>query len=267
VGRHRDVVLAYTRRVRSYDVTTYGESIAQDYDELYAGLDPAPAVAALADLAAGGRALELGIGTGRVSLPLAARGVEVVGIDASESMIARLRAKPGSGGIRVVPGDFAAVDVEGTFSLVFVVFNTFFALVSQEEQLRCFENVAARLAPGGVFVIEAFVPDPARFTQGQVLQAARGEADRVVIEATRHDRASQTLDAQLVALSAEGTRLYPVHLRYAWPSELDLMAKLAGLRLRERWAGWGRGTFGPGSSQHVSLYERGSPETRPPRAP
>ena len=253
--------------MKSYDVTTYGESIAEAYDELHAGLDPAAAVAALADLAGGGRALELGIGTGRVALPLAARGVHVVGIDASESMIAQLRAKPGGSGIPVVRGDFAAVEVEGTFSLVFVVFNTFFALGSQEEQVRCFENVAARLAPGGVFVIEAFVPDPARFTHGQVLQAARVEADRVVLEATRHDRARQTLDAQLVALSAAGTHLYPVHLRYAWPSELDLMAKLAGLRLRERWAGWGRGAFGPGSGQHVSLYVRDSPETRPPLAP
>jgi SAM-dependent methyltransferase len=241
--------------VKDYDLATYGDRVAARYDELYAGMAPGPAVAALAELAKGGRVLELGIGTGRIALPLAARGLDVSGIDASEAMVARLRAKPGGSEVRVFSGDFAEVDAEGAFALVFVVFNTFFALPSQEHQLRCFRNVAAHLVPGGVFVIEAFVPDPARFTQGQTLRTVRVEADHLVLEATRHDRAKQTLDSQIVTLAEAGTRLYPVHLRYVWPTEMDLMAQLAGMRLRERWADWGGGAFSADSAQHVSIYE------------
>ena len=246
----------YPRRVKDYDVTTYGEAIAERYDELYAGMDPAGAVELLAALANGGRVLELGIGTGRIALPLSARGLDVTGVDSSPAMVARLRAKPGAERIRVVDGDFADVAVQGTFAVVFVAFNTLFCLPSQEQQVRCFRSVAARLAPGGVFVVEAFVPDPTRFDQGQTLRTQAVELDRVFLEATRHDRAKQTLESQLVILSSAGTRLYPIHLRYAWPTELDLMAQLAGMRLRERWGGWSRSPFGAGSNAHVSVYER-----------
>ena len=147
--------------------STYGEHIASMYDALHVHMDPAAAVETLAELAGAGRALELGVGTGRIALPLAARGVEVHGIDASEAMVERLRAKPGGAAIEVTIGDFADVAVEGEFDLVVAAFNMFFALLTQDDQVRCFANVAEHLAPGGAFVVEAFVPDLARYERGQ----------------------------------------------------------------------------------------------------
>lgn len=240
-----------------YGTSTYGDRIADIYDELYAGLaDVGPVVATLADLAHGGRALELGIGTGRVALPLTARGVEVHGIDASEAMVARLRAKKGGESIPVTKGDFADVAVDGTFSLIFVVFNTFFALPSQEEQVRCFRNVAGHLAEDGVFVIEAFVPDLARFVRGQNTQTSGVETDRVKIDVARHDPLHQQIASQHIFITDSGIQMYPVQLRYAWPSELDLMAQLAGLRLRSRWEDWRRAPLTASSANHVSVYGR-----------
>jgi SAM-dependent methyltransferase len=241
--------------VKGWEPNTYGDAIADVYDELYAHVDPTDAVEALAKLAGGGKALELAIGTGRIALPLSRRGVEVHGIDASEAMIAALRAKPAAEKIRVVRGDFADVDIDGSYEVVFIAFNTFFLLTTQEDQARCFANVARRLAPGGVFAVEAFVPDPGRFTNGQTVQAPHVEHDHVTLEASRHDRATQTIRTQLVVLRESGTRLLPIVMRYAWPSELDLMARLAGLRLRERWTHWSRAPFGSASAQHVSIYE------------
>ena len=153
--------------MKEYDAWTYGDRVADVYDELYAALDPSDAVEALARLAGSGPALELAIGTGRIALPLAARGVEVHGIDASEAMVAKLRDKPGGAAIPITMGDFADVAVDGRYSLVYVVFNTFFGLLTQEDQVRCFRNVATRLADDGVFVIEAFVPDVTRFDRAQ----------------------------------------------------------------------------------------------------
>jgi SAM-dependent methyltransferase len=211
----------------------------------------------LAELAGAGRALELGIGTGRVALPLSERGVEVHGIDASESMMEKLRSKPGGERIPVTLKDFADADVEGAFSLVFVVFNTFFALVNQEDQLRCFRAVSERLTPDGVFVLEAFVPDLARFGRyHQRVEAGDLSLDRVRLEVARHDPVTQRIDGQHVVISEKETKLYPVHLRYAWPSELDLMARLAGLRLRERWGSWRRDPFNESSERHISVYGR-----------
>ncbi|MDQ4029538.1 MAG: class I SAM-dependent methyltransferase, partial [Actinomycetota bacterium] len=218
-------------------------------------LDPAPAVEALAALAGAGPALELAIGTGRVALPLAERGVQVHGIDVSEAMVERLRAKPGGDRIPVTIGDFADVAVVGRFSLVFVAFNTFFALASQQDQVRCFRNVAARLAEGGVFALEGFVPDVARFQRHQSVSAPRVELDVVMLDVSRHDPVAQRIDAQHVVINPAGIRLQPVHLRYAWPAELDLMAQLAGMRLRERWGDWERGPFTADSGRHVSVYE------------
>jgi SAM-dependent methyltransferase len=220
-------------------------------------------IATLAELARAGRALELGIGTGRIALPLAARGVEVHGIDASPAMVARMRIKPGGAEIPVAMGDFADVGVEGAFSLVYVVFNTFFGLLSQEEQVRCFENVARHLAADGVFVIEAFVPDMTRFARGQCLNAARVETDAVLLDASRHDPLTQRVVSQQILITESGTRLFPVQIRYAWPAELDLMARLAGLRLRHRWAGWQREPFTAASGKHVSVYERAARGTVP----
>lgn len=171
-------------------------------------------------------------------------------------MIERLRTKPGGANIPVKVGDFAGVEMDGRFSLVYVVFNTLFALTSQEAQVRCFENVASHLEEGGVFVVEAFVPDFARLQAGQVTQTKRVEVDRVYLETTRYDTAAQRAYSHNIVMGEGGTKLYPVEIRYAWPSELDLMARLAGLRLRERWAGWNGELFTSESGSHVSVYVR-----------
>lgn len=239
-----------------YSKKTYGERIAGIYDEWYISFEEA-AVTTLSQLAGNGRALELGIGTGRLALPLRARGVAIEGVDASPAMVEKLRAKPGGEAISVTLGNFADVEVDGRFSLIFVAFNTFFALLTQAEQVRCFENVAGHLEPGGVFVIEAFVPDLARYSSGrQTLRTLRVSEDEVHLDATLLDPVNQQLTSQHVVLSEQGTRLYPVRLRYAWPAELDLMARLAGLRLRERWGDWQQGKFTADSGRHVSVYER-----------
>jgi SAM-dependent methyltransferase len=226
------------------------------YDELHGHVDPSAAVERLCELAAGGPVLELGIGTGRVAIPLAARGVPVHGIDASEAMVQQLRAKPGGAAIPVTLGDFAAVAVDGRYAVVYVVFSTIFGLLTQDAQVACFRNVAARLAPGGVFVVEAFVPDVVRFDRQQRVHVHRIEPGRVDASLSRHEPVAQRIISQHVTLTDGGVRLLPIELRYAWPSELDLMARLAGLRLRERCGDWQRGRFTETSSIHVSIYER-----------
>jgi SAM-dependent methyltransferase len=237
-----------------YSDKTYGERAATVYDEWYADYDPL-AIDALAELAQGGRALELGIGTGRIALPLAAKNVEVHGIDAAASMISRLRAKEGGDRLTVTEGSFAEVSVEGEFALIYIVFNTFFALSSQAEQVKCFRNVAIHLASNGCFVIEAFVPDLARFTGGQVNWATKVTTDEVQLDVGQHDSATQQVFSQKVVITDGSVRLYPVQIRYVWPSELDLMAQLAGLRLRERWSNWKREPFTSESKHHISLYQ------------
>ena len=240
-----------------YADETYGERVAGVYDEWYSEYDQ-HAIDVLAELAGSGRALELGIGTGRIALPLSERNVEVHGIDAASSMISRLRSKPGSDRISVTQGSFADVSVDGEFALVYVVFNTFFALSSQEEQVRCFRNVAAHLSPGGCFVIEAFVPDMTRFDHGQSNWATKVTEDLVELDVGRHDQATQRVVSQKVVITDGKVRLYPVQIRYAWPSELNLMAQLAGLRLRERWGSWNREPFTSDSGKHISIYHKQS---------
>jgi len=237
-----------------YSDETYGERVAGVYDEWHSEYDPLM-IDALAKLAQNGKALELGIGTGRIALPLSQRNVEVHGIDAAPSMISRLRSKPGADRITVTQGSFADVSVEGEFALVYVVFNTFFALSSQEEQVRCFRNVAARLTRGGCFVIEAFVPDLTRFDHGQANWATKVTEDVVELDVGRHDQATQRVTSQKVVITDGNVRLYPVQIRYAWPSELDLMAQLAGMRLRERWSSWKRNPFTSESGKHISIYQ------------
>jgi SAM-dependent methyltransferase len=239
-----------------YGPETYGDRIADVYDAFYSALDTDGAVELLASLAGGGPVLELAIGTGRIALPLAERGLEVHGIDASEAMVAKLREKPGGERIPVTMGDFADVRVDGSYSLVFVAFNTLFALLTQEDQVRCFANVAARLAPGGVFVVEAFFPDLARFDRSQRVNVNRLDPGEVMIDASRHDPVAQRVDSDHIVLTEEGNRLYPVNIRYAFPSELDLMARLAGLELKERWGGWRREEFTASSQRHVSVWGR-----------
>jgi hypothetical protein len=174
---------------------------------------------------------------------------------------AKLRAKPGGEAIPVIMGDFAEVSVQGSYSLVFVVFNTFFALASQEEQVRCFQNVARHLAADGAFVIQAFVPDLTRFDHGQRTAVTGVQADRVIVEASCHDPVQQRISGQQIVLRESGITLYPVQIRYAWPAELDLMARLAGLSLRERWESWQRVPFTASSGRHVSVYAAARDQT------
>jgi len=244
-----------------YGPATYGDGMAAVYDDwLGVPRDTDAAVPVLAELAGRGPVLELGIGTGRVALPLGQRGIKVHGIDASQAMVTRMRAKPGGKEIPVVVGDFADVGIEGAFSLIYVVFNTFFALPTQEEQVRCMEGVARRLTEGGVFLIQAFVPDLTLYEHGQRVSATQVDVQRVTIDVARLDPVTQRVAAQHIVLEdGGGVRLYPVQLRYAWPSELDLMARCAGLRLRERWGGWGREPFTAESKGHISLFERAGP--------
>jgi len=153
-------------------------------------------------------------------------------------------------------GDFSRVTLDETFELIFVAFNTFFGLLTGDDQLQCFRNVASMLRPGAVFVIEAFVPDLQRFDRGQRFAVTRIEPRAVWLEASLHDAARQAVNSQLVRLSGDGVQLFPLRIRYAWPAELDLMAQVAGLRLRERWSGWDRKPFSSASAAHVSVYER-----------
>jgi len=239
-----------------YGPSTYGDHIADVYDSwFHPPSDPGAAVDFLAELAGSGPALELAIGTGRIALPLATRGVEIRGIDASTAMVDKLREKPGGTDIQVTMGDFTDVAVEGRFRLVFVVFNTLFALLTQDDQRRCVRNVADHLTDDGVFVVEAFVPDIARFDRGQRVQTRVVEPGRLFIDASTHDPGQQRVSIQILVFEETGFRMFPVELRYIWPSELDLMAELAGLRLRERWQDWHREPF-TGEGKHISVYER-----------
>jgi len=238
-----------------YISTTYGDRVAEIYDEWYGDFE-VEAIDTLAELAGGGRALELGIGTGRIALPLAARGIEVHGIEASEAMASKLRAKPGGASIEVTFGNFADVNVNKTFSLIFIVFNTLYALLTQEEQVRCFRNVAARLTDDGVFLLEGFVPDMTLFQKGQNVRATLVTPNRASIQASQHDPVRQRVKSQHIVFVNDQAKLFPVEIRYAWPSELDLMAQLAGLRLRHRWANWKREEFTSDSEKHISVYER-----------
>jgi SAM-dependent methyltransferase len=236
----------------------FGEQVADRYDESSADMFEAavvdPAVDFLADLAGDGAALELGIGTGRIALPLARRGVPVHGIDLSEAMVARLRAKPGAERIGVTIGDFATTTVDGRFSVAYLVFNTIGNLTTQDEQVACFQNVAAHLEPGGCFVIEVGVPQLQRLPPGETVRAF--DVSPAHLGFDEYDVVSQGLishhywvvDGQLEASS--------VPFRYVWPSELDLMARLAGMTLRERWSDWTRAPFTSESTSHVSVWEK-----------
>jgi SAM-dependent methyltransferase len=243
--------------MRGFDpFQAFGEEVARTYDDSPRG-DEAAAVAFLERVAQGGPALELAIGTGRIALPLAARGIRVDGVEISPDMVARLRAKPGGDQIAVTVGDFADVPVEGSYRLIFVVFNTLFNLLTQDDQVRCFENVAARLTDDGVFVVETLVPTFLhRLRDNQHVDAEAIAVDEVRLDVARHDPVTQTLDESHVVLTREGVRLFPIVARYAWPSELDLMARIAGLRLRERWGGWQGEPFTADSRLHVSVYAR-----------
>ncbi len=233
---------------------SFAPDAAAIYDDVPRG-DEDETVAFLAQLAGTGRALELAVGTGRIALPLAARGVAVDGIDISDAMVARLREKPGGAAIAVTMGDFAEVAVPGSYRLIYVVYNTLFNLLTQDEQVRCFENVAAHLTGDGAFVVEAFVPTYLhRLRDDQYVDAEAVAVDSVWLDVGRHDPVAQRLDESHVHLTDAGVRVYPIVTRYAWPSELDLMARIAGLHLNDRFGGWRGEPFDGRSARHVSVY-------------
>src|ERR671915_2333308 len=237
---------------------SFGERVAARFDERYAyQADPAVVdliVSFLAELARDGAALELGIGTGRIALPLARRRIHVNGIELSEAMVARLRAKPGAEQIGVTIGDFATTTVEGSFSVAYLVFNTIMNLTTQDEQVACFQNVAAHLGPGGCFVIEVGVPALQRLPPGETVRAFTVSATRLGFD--EYDVASQGLISHHYTVVDGELEVVSMPFRYVWPAELDLMARLAGMRLRERWSGWKREPFTSDSTKHVSVWEK-----------
>jgi SAM-dependent methyltransferase len=239
----------------------FGEQVAARYDESSPEMfDPAvvdPVVDLLAELAGDGAALELGIGTGRIALPLSQRGVPVHGIDLSEAMVARLRDKPGGNRIEVAIGDFATTTVDRSFSVAYLVFNTIMNLTTQDEQVACFRNVAAHLEPGGCFVIEVGVPSVQRLAPGDVYLAFTVTDTKLGFD--EFDVASQGLISHHYRVEDGRLELHSVPFRYVWPAELDLMARLAGMRLRDRWAGWRREPFTSESTKHVSVWQKTSP--------
>lgn len=236
----------------------FGERVAATYDDPSSEMfDPAVievTVDVLAGLAGSGRALEFAIGTGRIALPLAARGVQVHGIDMSRAMVARLRAKPGGDAIGVTFGDFATTQVPGPFSVVYLVFNTIMNLTTQAAQVACFGNAAAHLEPGGCFVIEVGIPDLRRLPPGQDAVPFQVSPTRWAFD--RYDVATQAMSSNYVTVEDGRGEYRSIPFRYVWPAELDLMAQLAGLRLRDRWDGWTGKPFTSESRQHISLWEK-----------
>ncbi len=236
----------------------FGEPVAARFDERYAyQADPAvvdPIVDFLVRLAADGSALELGVGTGRIALPLARRGVRVHGIDLSEAMVARLRAKPGGEEIGITIGDFATATVEATFSVAYLVANTIMNLTTQDEQVACFANAASHLDPGGCFVVEVLVPRLRRLPPGETFQPFDVTSAHLGFD--EYDVARQGLVSHHYWIADGTVEVFSPPFRYVWPAELDLMARIAGMTLRDRWAGWEREPFTSESDKHVSVWEK-----------
>jgi SAM-dependent methyltransferase len=236
----------------------FDERVAKSYDTRNADeFDPAvvePAVSFLADLAGAGAALELGVGTGRIALPLSARGVHVHGIELSPAMVAQLQAKPGAESIGLTIGDFATAKVDGSFKVAYLVRNTIANLTTQDEQVACFRNVAAHLEPGGCFVIELYIPALQRLPPGETFHAFDVTPTHLGIE--EYDVATQIAYSHHYWVLDGKLEFFSAPFRYVWPSELDLMARLAGMKLRERWSNWGREPFTRESRSHVSVWEK-----------
>lgn len=240
-----------------YGPTSYGEAFADVYDDWYERVsDVAATVARVRDLAAGGRVLELGVGTGRLALPLAAEGLEVWGLDASAPMLDRLRAKDPGGSVRVVEGDMAAVPMADLprFAVAFCAYNTFFNLQTEADQLACLRACAGVLAPGGRLAIEAFVPLDGDETPGGPVSVRSIDEEHVVLSVARREVAEQTITGQFVELRESGVRLRPYRIRYLYPAQLDELAVAAGLTPVDRWASWSGEPFDGDSANHVSVY-------------
>jgi SAM-dependent methyltransferase len=235
----------------------FDERVAARFDEDTAEISTPevvdPIVSFLAELAGNGRALELGIGTGRIALPLSQRGIEVHGIELSRAMAARLREKPGGEAIGVTIGDMATATVPGPFRVAYVVANSIGNLTTQEAQVACFRNVAAHLEPGGRFVVELIVPDLQWLPPGERTRTFAFSDGHVGVD--EYDVANQRLTSHHWTLRDDRWERFSVPFRYIWPAELDLMAQLAGMRLQERWGGWKREPFTSDSRKHVSVWE------------
>jgi SAM-dependent methyltransferase len=236
----------------------FDERIAERYELYWPDLfEPAaidPVVNLLADLAGDGGALEFGVGTGRIAVPLGQRGVRVHGIDLSPAMVAQLRAGQGADDIGVTVGDFATTRVAGTFRLVYLVRNTIMNLITQDEQVECFRNAAAHLEPGGCFVIEVVVPALQRLPPGETIRAFTVTPEHLGFD--EYDVAAQGLVSHHYWVVEDQLEIFSSPFRYVWPSELDLMARLAGMTLRERWSGWGEEPFTSDSATHISVWEK-----------
>ncbi len=241
--------------------TSFGPQVAATYDDVPRG-DEASAVERLAELAGQGPALEFAIGTGRLALPLAETGVRVDGIELSSAMIDQLRAKPGGASLTVTCGDMAVVEMASRYRLVYVAFNSLMNLITQNEQVQCVANAARHLDTDGTFVVDNAVPDAMyglrqdRDGIDQYVDAEQIDSEGVTVEVGRFDRVTQRVDKCHLGFSASGVALDPLALRYVWPSELDLMARLAGLRLLARWGGWAGEPFDSRSVRHISVYGR-----------
>ena len=245
--------------MRGYDEMTYGARWAPYYDDIYTSADDSMIELLARHAGDPPRALELAIGSGRIAVPLREAGVSVTGIDASEEMVAKLRSKSGGEDIQVSIGDFAEVDVEDTFPLIYLTFNTIFGLLTQERQVECFHNVADHLEPGGRFVIDCFVPDVRRFDEYNTRMGVStiGSVDEHMFEMSVYDPVNQIVNSHVVRRVEDGTSVVlPVRIRFAWPSELDLMARLAGLELEDRFGWYDLRPFNERSTSHMSIYHK-----------
>jgi hypothetical protein len=242
--------------VKNYNpAMSFGKEVAEGDPYRLRG-DEDETVAFLHELAGDGPSLELAIGTGRIARPLAAKGVPVDGIDFSQAMVDVLRTQPGGDAIAVTMGNYADVPVAGTYRLIYIVYNTIHNLLTQDDQVRCFQNVAAHLTEDGAFVVEGGTLASLHLIDNQYVQAEAIEVNQVWLDIARYDPVTQLLEESHVSLRSEGVRLYPIVTRHIWPAEMDLMARIAGLRLKERWGGWDRRAFTAESRNIVSVYRR-----------
>lgn len=245
--------------MEGYDERTYGQRWSPYYDDIYSAVDDSIIDLLARHAGKPPRALELAVGSGRIALPLAEKGIEVSGIEISEAMVDKLRDKPGGEDIEVSIGDFGDVDVDGTFPLIYLAFNTLFGLLDQDRQVECFQNVAEHLEPGGCFIIDCFVPDVKRFDKFNTRMGVSsiGSVDEHAYEMTVYDPVRQYLSTHYVKRLEDGeTVVLPIEIRFAWPSEIDLMARLAGLELEDRFGWYDLRPFNEGSSSHMSIYRK-----------
>ena len=242
--------------MKGFGPSTFGELNAEEYDALHDPGTTDACVDLISELAGTGEVLELAIGTGRIALPLAARGLNISGFDASAEMLKILSDKPGGSDIQTWVADMTRFELDRKFDFAFLVFNTLYNVTTQQGQLACFKRVADHLRPGGRFLVEAFMPNREQFANNQAVRTKRVSFDSVWLEAVQHDPVAQTLNYQRIRITENGTQLKPLPMRYVWPAELDLMAELAGLRPVAHWGGWQKQALNASSDLYVIVYEK-----------